>query len=99
MGTIVGVDPHRKSVTVAVLDVNRPGSAGGLGLVRRLGFGSTMVIVSAREELVDGDGLLAVAACPSAAETAHEGSAVLASLLAHEPGLALGTLVDGVVPT
>jgi len=58
-----------------------------------------MFIVSALEELVDGDGLLTAAACPSGAETAHEGSAVLASLLSHEPGLALGALVDGVVPS
>jgi hypothetical protein len=58
-----------------------------------------MFIVSAPEEFVDGDGLLTAAACPSGAEAAHEGSAVLASLDADEPGLALGALVDGVVPS
>jgi len=58
-----------------------------------------MFIVSALEELVDGDGLLTVAACPSGADAAHEGGAVLASLDADVPGVALGALIDGVVPS
>jgi len=52
--------------------------------------------VSGVEDLVDGDGFIAVWTVPAEAEPAREGAAVLTPLDAEEPGLAVGAFIDDV---
>ena len=56
-----------------------------------------MIIYLGVEELFESEGLGTGRACPSGAEAAHEGVAVLAELRTDLARLAVGALVDGVV--
>jgi hypothetical protein len=50
------------------------------------------------DEVVDGDGLVAVGAGAAGSDAVAEGSAVVAALLAEVACLAVGALVDGGFP-